>query len=74
MATAYKEPSSLRIKLDMGMDLETSKQVYKTRTYQNLKTDADVTDVYEVGQALSNLVEGCEGFEIFKVDVSQIKE
>lgn len=69
----YKSPSSLKIRLSKGMDLETSKEIFKTRTYQRLKNDASTQDVFEVGNCLAGLTDN-EGVKIFKQDLSEIRE
>ena len=52
---AAKNPSSLRIKLDAGLNDSTGKTIVKSRTYSNLKHDANNQDVYDVAQALMAL-------------------
>ena len=69
----YKSPSSLKIRLSKGIDLETSKEIFKTRTYQRLKNDASTQDVFEVGNSLAGLTDN-EGVKIFKQDLSEIRE
>ena len=52
---AAKNPSSLRVKLDAGLNDSTGKTIVKSRTYSNLKHDANNQDVYDVAQALMAL-------------------
>ena len=52
---AAKNPSSLRVKLDAGLNDSTGKTIVKSRTYSNLKHDANNQDVYDVAQALMTL-------------------
>ena len=52
---AAKNPSSLRVKLDAGLNDSTGKTIVKSRTYSNLKHDASNQDVYDVAQALMAL-------------------
>lgn len=52
--TETKNSSSLKIKFDCGLG-DDGKAVTKTRTYSNLKADADSVDVYNVALALESL-------------------
>ena len=54
---AAKNPSSLRVKLDAGLNDSTGKTIVKSRTYSNLKHDANNQDVYDVAQALMALLD-----------------
>ena len=65
-----KNPTSLRMKFDLGLDELTQKTKVKSKTYSNLKTSALADDVLAVGEALANLVEN-EGIEVFKTEVSE---
>ncbi len=60
-----KNPSSLRIKLDLGM--ENGKTKVKSKTFSSLKHDALVQNVYDVGEALMELQEYAT-LEIAKID------
>lgn len=60
-----KNPSSLRIKLDLGM--ENGKTKVKSKTFSSLKHDAPVQNVYDVGEALMELQEYAT-LEIAKLD------
>ena len=60
-------PSSLKIKLDAGKDYLTGNTIVKSKTYSNLKHNANNQDVYDVARALMNLQE-YEILEIAKID------
>lgn len=70
MASFNSTSCSMKIRIDKGIDVETEKQVFKSKTYSNLKTSALADDVLAVGEALANLVEN-EGVEVFKTEVSE---
>ncbi len=70
MASFNSTSCSMKIRIDKGIDVETEKQVFKSKTYSNLKTSALADDVLAVGEALANLVEN-EGIEVFKTEVSE---
>lgn len=70
MASFNSTSCSMKIRIDKGIDLESEKQVFKSKTYSNLKTSALADDVLAVGEALANLVEN-EGIEVFKTEVSE---
>ena len=50
-----KNPTSLRMKFDLGKDELTNKTKVKSKTYSNLKYNANNQDVYDVAQALMGL-------------------
>ena len=50
-----KNPSSLRIKLDLGM--VNGKTKVRSKTFSNLKHDADAQNVYDVAEVLMALQE-----------------
>ena len=60
-------PSSLRLKLDAGKDDSTGNTIVKSKTYSNLKHNANNQDVYDVAEALMGLQE-YEILEIAKID------
>ena len=60
-----QNPSSLRIKLDLGM--EDGKTKVRSKTFSNLKHDATAQDVYDVAEALIGL-QDYESLEIAKID------
>ena len=60
----------MKIRIDKGIDVESEKQIFKSKTYSNLKTSALADDVLAVGEAIATLVEN-EGVEVFKTEVSE---
>ena len=60
-----QNPSSLRIKLDLGM--VDGKTKVKSKTFSSVKPDASTQNVYEVAEALMNLQE-YSTIEIAKID------
>ena len=68
MATFNSTSCSMKIRIDKGIDVESEKQIFKSKTYSNLKTSALADDVLAVGEAIANLVEN-EGVEVFKTEV-----
>lgn len=60
-----QNPSSLRIKLDLGM--EDGKTKVRSKTFSNLKHNATAQDVYDVAEALIGL-QDYESLEIAKID------
>lgn len=70
MASFNSTSCSMKIRIDKGIDIDTEKQVFKSKTYSNLKTSALADDVLAVGEAIANLVEN-EGIEVFKTEVSE---
>ena len=53
--TVLNNPAGLRLKFDLGKDELTNKTKVKSKTYSNLKYDANNQDVYDVAQALMGL-------------------
>lgn len=53
--TEAKNPSSLRIKLDLGM--VDGKTKTKSKTFSNLKHDTAAQDIYDVAESLMALQE-----------------
>ena len=64
--TEIKNPSSLRVKFDCGLN-DNGKTIVKSRTYSNLKHDAAALDVYNVADALASLQQH-DVLEIAKID------
>ena len=60
-----QNPSSLRIKLDLGM--VDGKTKVRSKTFSSLKHDASAQNVYDVAEALMELQE-YETLEIAKID------
>lgn len=71
MASFNSTSCSMKIRIDKGIDVESEKQIFKSKTYSNLKTSALADDVLAVGEAIANLVEN-EGVEVFKSELSSI--
>lgn len=70
MASFNSTSCSMKIRIDKGIDVESEKQIFKSKTYSNLKTSALADDVLAVGEAIATLVEN-EGVEVFKTEVSE---
>ncbi|MBW4861490.1 MAG: DUF1659 domain-containing protein [Paeniclostridium sp.] len=49
-----KNPSALKIKLDCGLN-DTGRTIVKSRTYSNLKPDAQAQDTLDVARAILSL-------------------
>ena len=62
-----KNPTSLRMKFDLGKDDSTGKTKVKSKTFSSLKHNALAQNVYDVGEALMALQE-YELIEIAKID------
>nr|WP_294575997.1 DUF1659 domain-containing protein [uncultured Romboutsia sp.] len=60
-----KNPSSLKIKLDLGM--VEGKTKVRSKTFSNLKHDASAQDVYDVAESLMALQEH-DVLETIKID------
>ena len=63
--TEAKNPSSLRIKLDLGM--EDGKTKVRSKTFSSVKYDASAQNVYDVAEALMELQE-YQTIEVAKID------
>ena len=63
--TEAKNPSSLRIKLDLGM--EDGRTKVRSKTFSSVKHDASSQNVYDVAEALMGLQED-QTIEIAKID------
>ena len=61
-------PSSLRVKLDAGRDDSTGNTIVKSKTYSNLKYNANNQDVYDVAQALMGRFQDYPVLEVLKQD------
>ena len=66
-------PSSLRVRLDAGINPETGKAIVKSKTYSNLKPEALEQDAYDVAQALMGLQDYAV-LEVLKQDYVSISE
>lgn len=60
-----KNPSSLKIKLDLGM--VDGKTKVRSKIFSNLKHDADAQNVYDVAESLMSLQE-YDVLETIKID------
>ena len=60
-----KNPSSLRIKLDLGM--EDGRTKVRSKTFSSVKHDASSQNVYDVAEALMGLQE-YQTIEVAKID------
>ncbi|CEN76488.1 Protein of uncharacterised function (DUF1659) [[Clostridium] sordellii] len=54
--TETQNPSALKIKLDCGLD-DNGKTIVKSRTYSNVKYDANAQNVIDVANAMVKLCE-----------------
>ena len=63
--TEMQNPSSLRIKLDLGM--VDGKTKVRSKTFSALKYDAPAQDVYDVAETLMELQE-YQTIEVAKID------
>ena len=52
-----KNPTSLRMKFDLGLDELTNKTKVKSKTYSNIKPEATSQDIFDVARALEHLQE-----------------
>lgn len=52
-----KNPISLKMKFDLGLDELTSKTKTKSKTYSNIRPEATSQDIYDVANALGELQE-----------------
>ena len=64
--TETKNPSSLKVKFDCGLN-DDGKTIVRTRTYSNVKADANVQDVFDVANALVDLQQH-SSLEVLKQD------
>ena len=67
MAIVTKNPTSLKLRFDCGIDESTGKTKTKNKTYSNIKHGASNDDIYEVGNAIASLQE-YDVLEIAKID------
>ena len=65
MVNEAKNPSSLRIKLDLGM--ENGRTKVRSKTFSALKHDASAQNVYDVAESLMGL-QKYSPIEIAKID------
>ena len=65
MVNEMKNPSSLRIKLDLGM--VDGKTKVRSKTFSSVKHDASAQNVYDVAETLMELQE-YQTIEVAKID------
>ena len=70
--TVVKNPSGLQMKFNCGKDND-GKAIRKTKTYSNLRPDADEQDVYDVGTMIASLQDFVL-IEVVKIDNSSIAQ
>ena len=61
--TTMNNPSSLRVKLDAGLNDSTGNTIVKSKTYSNIKPEATSQAIYDVATAL----EGLQEFPVLEV-------
>ena len=52
-----KNPTSLRMKFDLGLDDVTNKTKVKSKTYSNIRHEASSQDIYDVATKIESLQE-----------------
>lgn len=73
MAVAELYSSTLQIILDDGLDMDSGKQVYKTKSFNNIKPEATADQLYALAHAFVELQER-PLYDIERKDSSQIME
>ncbi|MGY0693870.1 DUF1659 domain-containing protein [Virgibacillus sp. FSP13] len=73
MAVAEKYDSSLRLVLDDGADVLTGKPIYKTKSFNNVKTAATADQLYAIAHAIAPLQER-PLYNIERRDSSEIRD
>ena len=73
MAIVTKNPSSLKLRLDCGIDDVTGKTIVRSKTFSNVKPAALADDMYEVGDAIASLQKHAL-LEIARIDNSTLSE
>lgn len=64
-----KNPTSLRIRFDLGM--EDGKSKTKSRTYSNIRTNATGQDLFDVAESIAGL-QSYDVLEIIKQDYTSL--
>jgi hypothetical protein len=54
MAVAFLKATKLKLVFDYGMD-ENNKPVYKSKTFNNIRRNSNVDDLYQAAQAIGSL-------------------
>ena len=62
-----KNPTSLKIKFDLGLDETTNKTKVKSKTYSNIRHSATSQEIYDVAVKLNSLQE-YEVLEICRIE------
>ena len=73
MAIVTKNPTSLKLRFDCGIDDTTRKTKTKNKTYSNIKNTASNDDIYIVGNAIASL-QKYDLLEITRIDNSTLSE
>ena len=73
MAIQTKNPSGLKLRFDCGINNLTGKTKIKTKTYSNIRPEASVDNLFEVGSVIANL-QKYDLLEIAKIDNSTLSE
>ena len=73
MVIVTKNPTSLKLRFDCGIDDTTGKTKTKNKTYSNLKHGASNDDIYAVGYAIASL-QKYDLLEIARIDNSTLSE
>ena len=73
MAIVTKNPTSLKLRFDCGIDDTTGKTKTKSKTYSNINPNALPDDIYAVGDAIASLQKH-DLLEIAKIDNSTLSE
>ena len=66
-----KNPTSLKIKFDLGM--EDGKSKTKSKTFSNVRTTATSQDLFDVANSIANL-QSYDVLEILKQDSTSLNE
>ncbi|GGB32367.1 DUF1659 domain-containing protein [Virgibacillus dakarensis] len=73
MAVAEMYKSTLQLVLDDGVDELTGKPIYKTKSFNNVKTEATADQLYTIAQAFAGLQER-PLYDIERKDSSEIRQ
>lgn len=70
---ATNNPTGLKIKFNLGKDLETGSDIIKSKTFSNVKSDALDQDLFDVGSVIASLQTGAV-VEICRIDNTTLSE
>ena len=73
MAIQTKNPSGLKLRFDCGINDLIGKTNVETKTYSNVRPEASVDNLFEIGNTLANLQKH-DLLEIAKIDNSTLSE